>query len=319
MIGDWASLKKDPEKNSRGVALSKGLLLQGILKEAQSFGVEYFPNTNVTGVSQVDGGAVVESKTGDFEGRFVVAADGINSRIVRSLGLNKSRKFLGTSRSLCWVMSGVRPPDPEGHIFIFTMYGTFSIMPVCHEDHFHVCVICDDSNTKLDELLEQFTRNDPVFQKWFAGAKREKGTESSIANAWEAIEKPYSNNVIIVGDACWCEQFANPPALSSGHQVGCALIKAFIDESFNEEGVAQYLQWYDTHCFQPFGRQPMGGGISLTDFLTAEELDYLASLPEKPAPHTASFLKMFKTIIETYQPLAPRIQEEKPEILEKMK
>ena len=98
MVGDWAKLKKDPVKNSRGVALSKGLLLQGILGDAQSYGVEYFPDTNAMGVTTTSDGVLVETNKGEFRGRFVVAADGVNSRIVRSLGLNKQREFLSTSR-----------------------------------------------------------------------------------------------------------------------------------------------------------------------------------------------------------------------------
>ena len=98
MVGDWAKLKKDPVKNSRGVALSKGLLLQGILGDAQSYGVEYFPDTNAMGVTTMNDGVLVETNKGEFRGRFVVAADGVNSRIVRSLGLNKQREFLSTSR-----------------------------------------------------------------------------------------------------------------------------------------------------------------------------------------------------------------------------
>src|SRR5512137_3001209 len=96
MVGDWAELKKYPVKNSRGVALSKGKLLEGILNEARANGVEYFPNTNVTGVAPQDDAVIVETNQKDFQGRFVIAADGVNSRIVRALGLNKQRQFSGT-------------------------------------------------------------------------------------------------------------------------------------------------------------------------------------------------------------------------------
>ncbi|UCF86656.1 MAG: FAD-dependent monooxygenase, partial [Nitrospiraceae bacterium] len=137
MVGDWADLKKDPKKNSKGVALSKGLLLKSILKEAQSCGVDYFPNTNVLKVNAEGDRVSVETSQGEYSGRFVVAADGVNSRVVRSLGLNKERNFLGTSRYLTWVMTGVRPPDAEGMIFVIAMYGTFSVSQVCDEDHYH--------------------------------------------------------------------------------------------------------------------------------------------------------------------------------------
>jgi flavin-dependent dehydrogenase len=320
MLGDWAKLKKDPEKNSCGVALSKGRLLQGILTEAKTHGVEYFSDTNVVGVSTADDGASVETNRGDYEGRFVVAADGINSRIVRMLGLNRKRKFTGTRRNLCWVMTGVRPPDAEGFNFVFTMYGTFSTMPIYQEDHFHVGVMTDDPQVELEPLLERFTQEDPVFSPWFRGAERVSGTESCVVNVWEPIEKPYHNNIILVGDACWSSELSNIAALSAGYQLGYALTKAFIDKKFNEEGVAQYLEWYDTYCYKAYGRREYRGtGGDLARYLTGEEIDYLAALPAEPAPHTGSFLRVPKTIFETYRPLIPRIMEERPEIIEKLK
>jgi flavin-dependent dehydrogenase len=319
MVGDWAELKKDPEKNSRGIALSRGRFLHGILAEVQAKGVEYFPNTNAVGVTTAADGATVHTDKGDYEGKFIVAADGINSRIVRSLGLNKKRKFLGTTRYLTWTMTGVRPPDAEGLIFVYTMYGTFSIMQICDEDHSHVGILNSDPKVELEFLLKRFTGEDPVFSPWFKGAKRVGGAESCVVNGWEAIEKPYYKNVVLVGDACWCEQFAHPPSLSAGHELGHALTRAFIDEKFNEEGVAQYLEWYGTKCYKPYGSRAMGAGGSISDYLAAEELDYLAALPGKPAPHTASFYRLFTTIFETYQPLVPRIKEERPEIMKKFK
>jgi flavin-dependent dehydrogenase len=319
MVGDWAELKKDPDKNSRGIALSKGRFLEMILKEAKDFGVQYFPNTNAAGVTATDYGALVTTDKGDFEGRFVVAADGINSRLVRSLGLNKKRNFLGTTRYLTWTMAGVRPPDTEGLIFAYTMYGTFSIMQICQEDYSHVGILNSDPKVELTPLLERFTCGDPIFSQWFKGAKKVEGTESCVVNAWEAIEKPCHDNVVLVGDACWCEQFAHPPSLSAGYQLGHALTKAFIDEEFGEDGISQYLKWYDTHCYKPYGSRALGAGANIADHLTSEELDYLAALPEEAAPHTASFLGLFRTMFETYQPLVPRIKEEHPEILEKLK
>jgi len=318
MVGDWAELKKDPKKNTKGVALSKGLLLKSILKEAQSFGVEYFPNTNVQKVNAGGDRVSVETSQGEYNGRFVVAADGVNSRVVRSLGLNKKRNFLGTSRYLTWVMTGVRPPDAEGLIFVMTMYGTFSVSQVCDEDHYNVGIMSGDMKLDLEAQLERFTREDPVFSHWFREAKRTDDAECCAVNGWQAMEKPFYNNVIIVGDACWSEQFSNPPSLSAGYQLGHALTRAFMDKKFNEEGVAQYLEWYDSNIYKPYGQRAVGGG-SLVKYLTAEELDYLAAIVPKTIPSTASFLKVFNILLETYQPLLPQIEKERPEILEKFK
>ncbi len=316
-VGDWAELKKDPVKNSKGVALSKGKLLEGILAEAQSSGVEYFPDTNVTGVVIQDDGITVETNQKNFQGRFIVAADGVNSRIVRALGLNKQRQFSGTSRYLTRVMTGVVPPEVEGLLFIMTMYGTFSISQVCDKDHYHVTIVTNDPKDELEMLLERFTHDDPVFSPWFRNAKR-IDDECCVVNTLQAIERPFYRNVILVGDACWSYQFSNGLSLTAGYHLGYALTRAFLDGKINEEGVAQYLEWYDTQIYKPYGQLPFRGG-NLTKYLTAEELDYLAALPAEPAPSTASFTRVFHTILETYMPLSERIKEDHPAILEKFK
>jgi len=317
MVGDWAALKKDPVKNSKGVALSKGKLLEGILTEARSSGVEYFPNTNVTGVRMQDNGVVVETDRGEYEGRFAVAADGVNSRIVRSLGLNKERQFLGTTRYLTWAMTGVQPPDAEGLIFVFTMYGTFSISQTCDADHYHVGIMTSDPKEELESLLERFTQDDPVFSRWFRKAKSLERPESCVVNNWGAFEKPFYRNVILVGDAFATGQFSTFPSLSAGHQLGNALTRAFLDGKMNEEGVAPYLEWYSTYAYKP--GQRTFGGVNFNKYLTAEELDYLVSLVPEPLPPTASFSRVFTIILETYMPLSERIREDHPAILEKFK
>jgi len=260
----------------------------------------------------------VETDQGEYQGRFVVAADGINSRLVRALGLNKQRKFLGTSRYLTWVMAGVQPPDAEGLIFVMTMYGTFSITQTCDEDHYHVGIMTSNPKEELELLLERFTRDDPVFSPWFKKAKQAGGDESCVVNYWEAIEKPFYRNVILVGDACASGQFSTFPSFCAGNRLGHALTRAFFDGKINEEGVTPYLEWYKTYCYKPYGQQTFGG-TNLVKYLTSEELDYLAALAPEPLPPTASFTKVFTIILETYMPLVPRIKEEHPEILEKFK
>lgn len=315
-VGDWNELKKDPVKNSRGVALSKGRLLLGILNEACSLGVNYFPDTNVTGISIINGGIILETNKGKFKGRFVVAADGVNSRIVRLLGLNKGREFYGTTRYLTWVMTGVEPPESEGIIFAITPYGTFSISQVCEPDHYHVSIISHDPQEELETLLHKFIKDDPTFSCWFSRSRLAGKPESCVVNNWQAIEKPFYKNVILVGDACWSYQFSNPLSLTAGYYLGHALTKAFIDGELNEKGISQYLEWYENSIYKPYGQLSFGG-TDIGKYLTSNELDYLASLPEKPAPPTSSFGKLFHTIIETYMPLVPRIKKEHPEIIEK--
>jgi digeranylgeranylglycerophospholipid reductase len=318
-IGDWKELKKDPEKNSVGISVSKGRLLQGILDDAKANGVEFLPNTNVSDIKTTETGAVVTAGGEDYEGRYVIAADGVNSRIVRLMGLNKDRRFVGTYRNQTWLMEGIKIPESEGMIFILTMYGMFSALSVAEEGCFHIGASTYDPNVDLEARLQRLTNEDPVYSPWFKNANRLGLGESCVVNIWQAMEKPYKDHVILVGDACWTQEFSNSASLCAGHKLGHTLIKAFHDKKFDEEGLMPYFDWYKKYCFEPYGQTVLGGSGNLGDYLTAEEMDYLAALPEEPAPHTLSFFDLFKIIMETYSGLVPKISKEKPEIMKKLK
>jgi flavin-dependent dehydrogenase len=320
MIGDWKELRKDPEKYSKGINLSKGSLLEGILNDARKNGVDFMANANVTAVKSTDNGALVTAGNDTYEGRFVIAADGINSRIARLMGLNKDRRFVGTWCNQIWTLEGINIADSEGMIFVITMYGMFAVMPLAQKGRFHVGASTNKPNVDLSARLKQFTSKDPVYSPWFKNAKKidEEG-ESCVANIWEALEKPYKDHVVFVGDSFWIQEFSNVASLCAGHKLGHSLIKAFHDKQFDEEGLAPYFDWYSKYCFEPHGRRELGAGGSLWDYLTAEELDYLSALPPESAPPSLSFFGMFKTIMNTYMELFLKISEEKPDILTKLR
>jgi hypothetical protein len=115
-------------------------------------------------------------------------------------------------------MTGIEPPEAEGLLFIMTMYGTFSISQVCAADHYHVSMMTGEPKDELVSLMDRFIHDDPVFSPWFRNAKRVDDDECCVVNTWQAIEKPFYRNVILVGDACWSYQFSNLLALAAGYQ-----------------------------------------------------------------------------------------------------
>ena len=100
-----------------------------------------------------------------------------------------------------------------------------------------------------------------------------------------------------MGDSCWSQEFSIVASLCAGKKLGYTLLKAFLDNNLTEQGLSPYFEWYRKYCFEPHGKGIMaGGGISLSEYLSAEEIDYLVSLPDKPAPHTLSFYELFEII-----------------------
>ena len=58
--------------------------------------------------------------------------------------------------------------------------------------------------------------------------------------------------------------------------------------------------------------------ITIQDFLDADDLDYLAGLIKEPLEPTLNFYKLFGFVGETFGPLFPVIEKERPDVMEKL-
>jgi flavin-dependent dehydrogenase len=262
--------------------------------------VEVFPGTNVTDIKKAGNTVKVETDKRSFEGTFVIAADGINSRIARILGLNKERTFTGTQVDVSWVVEGEMPVDPGSFNFILAEKGTFYVMPSYKKDSYHV----------------RFTKEDKTYASWFKNVKM-VGRSNSVVNELSPIKEPFKDNVLLVGDAAWIRELSNMAALCSGWQAGQAIALALFNNKFDREGLASYLKWWEEDIYGPHGQSELAAG-EFQDFLSADEIDYLVSLVEKPLPATMDFYTFFGQIGRTYAELFPKIEEERPEVMAKL-
>jgi flavin-dependent dehydrogenase len=315
-LGSFSELKKDPLKNRTGVAVSKELLLKGILEDVKQYHVDIFPNVNITKLRKTPQGVMVEGSGNYFEGGFVIAADGINSRIASLLGFNENRPFFGTSRDTSWEIEGTACPDPEGFIFMVTPKGLFSMLPAAEGNHYHVYALTYSRENAPSELIKYIMYEDPVFSSWFKQSKL-CHIMSCVVNVYSPLAHPYKDNVLLIGDACWRREISNVGALSCGWMAGQAVSIAFNEGNFNEHGLRSYLQWYEKNFYTPYGKA-IPSALDFQDYLSADELDYLAELPGRTLPQTMDFLEMVKTIGKTYAELMSRISEERPDVLEKL-
>ena len=98
----------------------KGVLLRGLLEDIEKLGVTVLTGTLALKAENTQKGAKVLIKDqGDkywLEARKVIAADGINSRITESIGLNKERLLMGRFKVVQYIMEGVENPYPNSWI-----------------------------------------------------------------------------------------------------------------------------------------------------------------------------------------------------------
>lgn len=315
-FGDHEKLKKDPEKNRVGLSLDKELMLKGLLEDAEAGGVDIFPGTNVTGIEKKESGVVVTGNGKPFEGAFVIAADGVNSRIARIMGMNKERSFSATYSYRVWYLEGIEIPDIEGISFVFTMDGSFFVGSACHKGLYHVGASSYRPGDDLNAELTKFVYEDKVYSPWFKGAKK-TGECACVVNLLSPIKEPFKDNVLFIGDTAWLMEFSNAAAIVTGWKAANEVTLAILDGKINKEGISGYLEWWEKKFYEPYGQMDFKA-IKLQDFLNAGDIDYLAGLIKEPLISTMNFYKMLDTIGTTYEGLFPVIQEERPDVMEKL-
>jgi flavin-dependent dehydrogenase len=315
-FGDHEKQKEDPVKDRRGVAIDKEVLLKGLLEDVEAVGVDIFPGTNVTGIEKKEGSVVVTGNGEPFEGTFVIAADGVNSRIANLMGMNKERKYIGNLVDRVWHLEGIQIPEVAGITFIFNTYGFFFVTTICHKNQYHLGVSTYNARDDLEPKLNKIMYEDKVYSPWFKGAKK-TGETSCVVNLFSPIKEPFRDNVLFVGDSAWLLELTNPWAIMCGWKASNAVTLALLDGKINKEGISSYLEWWVKTFYEPYGSEEFKP-IHLEDFLSADDLDYLVGLIKEPFDATMNFFKMLHTIGNTYGGLFPLIQEERPDVMEKL-
>lgn len=302
-----------------GLMVNKGHLIQGMVNEAQANGVEVFTNTNINNVrKESDCVVVMDNRGSEYRGKFVIAADGVNSRIGRCLGFNKERTFLGTYKDVARTYEGAQIPDEDALLFGLGWNTSISFAPEMTEGHYHVAAASYNVNADLDAEMERVLRTEP-YATWFKNAKEIGHRVSCVSNIASPVPVPFKDNVLLVGDASWMQETGINGAILPGWSAANAVTEALIKGQINKEGITAYLEWYDKYWYQPSGKRlASSGGGEMRDFLSPEDINYLASLVGEPLPATMNFFVIMKALGTTFGALLPRIQEERPDIMQKL-
>lgn len=105
--------KKKGDYGKVTTRLDLEILLRCFLEEAQACSVDVFPGINVQKVTPVADGVTVEGSGQAYKARYLIAADGVNSRIAEQMGFNKERTYYCQLRAISRYVSGLEPPVPE--------------------------------------------------------------------------------------------------------------------------------------------------------------------------------------------------------------
>ena len=315
-IGDY-----EANASGRGMAavvFNKEALLEGLFEEAQTAGVDFYLERNVIDVRKTAAGVEVLTSNGDkITGTFCIAADGINSRLARRLGLNQERVFLFTSASVSYYITGVKFDRSE----MICMGNAFDHQGNLGSVHF--CMLPspyrDDEYwlyVNGDERLEFFTKRS-TFSKWFNKVEVTH-KRCAVINAWGPAREPFKDNVIFVGDSCWFAEAENTGALLSGHKAANAVCKALHTGKADREGVMDYIEWWqknwaETHDYKDFLCYPVFFRI-----FNEDELNYLHKVITQKLFWSLNPFNLYGHIMRGMQPHLDRIKKERPQLAEKL-
>jgi flavin-dependent dehydrogenase len=261
-----------------GFVFDKGLLLKGLLDDIEQSGVTVLNQTRGIRAENTSAGVKVEiqdskRKTSFIEARHAIIANGVNSRIVENLGLNKERKPLAPPlRILSYIMEGVECPYPLDS-WLSISYPSISTfinlwMGPMADGTRQVAATGKETDSPSDML--QRLLSSPHFSSWFKNATIVSKGGCAMSPRFP-IAEPVVGNIFIIGDSAAPAETWVQGALACGHQAVMSILGG---------DTQKYLRWWkESFAFNtPTWFEEMARYPALNMFFTDEEVDYLYGL-----------------------------------------
>ncbi len=296
-------LDRYPKHNDKPLAFffRKETFLSGLLSEAEKAGVEVLTETMALGAENTHDGVkvMVRTKSGEqtLEAKKAIAADGIESRIVDSLGLNQDRQgLLSRLKGVGYVMEGVENNLPASFLLISVpSINRFANVCIYTLANGQMMISTGTSaeglpSTALDKFLKL-----PRYAPWFKNARLVRKT--AYGNFIRTpIKEPVAGNVVIIGDAGATIETLIQGAVACGY-LG---VKAIEKELNGQNGYREYIDWWQ-QAFEfndPTYFSTVNRYFSLNSLCSDEEVDYLYKTLEGkvgvPAVLIEQNLELFK-------------------------
>ena len=317
------------EKKDSAVArvIDKETLLKGLFEDVSRAGVKFQSQTVSAGAEENGKGVRLKTirsgKTSWISGRFLLAADGVNSKIVESLGLNKNRKVIFDTSVVSYHMVNVKTPYDDSWVRFtgtdFTGVGGGSMLPKPVKDEKEPCVevYAPPVNFKKiseKDVMKRFFEH-PVVKDWFGEAKIIERFACRWT-VWTPIGKPAIGKIILVGDSAAFQEVENQGALMCGFRAA----NAVRDELEGKKGFEDYNRFWQ-EFFEFNDRKKVEESCRGAWFrnLNDEEIDYLYSLLE--GEHIDGYINHFESgskLLQILNKKIDKIKKERPEIAKLM-
>ncbi len=322
-LGDAKELKKLGDNGRIAMIHDKEVFFRCLLDEIDKIGVEVFPGINVTDVTRI--GENVRVKGGDksFEATYVIAADGTNSLIAEKMGFNKARDFFCKISSQSFYIRNAKIPELEVALscpdYVKEIPAFMVIFPWINEDEINAIFLTLDPYLALDEVSDYFMNKHPIYSKWFKDSEKLRKF-TSVESICSPIREPFSDNVLIVGDAGGTQEVENTGAMISGWRAGNAVATSVIENKVGIEvkGISHYLRWWKETYIDKYSHEDYVKNFTFSYILSGDDLNYLFGLIKEPLAPCFNPYEALNLISQAIQQAAPTIQQERPDILTRL-
>ncbi len=314
-----------PDGRPFAIKFDKGQLLWDLWKDCEKSGVELRPETLAYGGVDMGDCVRVDLKShgncSSIEARKLVIAEGANANLTGVFGLNNGRALFGTPFVLIYYIEGTHGFKPHSwNQFYGRAYhpgAEIIVAPSIEENIVELSVV---GNKKMlpETFFENITKNSPL-REHFADSRVVDKTGCAL-RSYASLNKPYSGNVIAIGDSAAHVEVIVQGALMCGYHAANA-VKNELD---GKNGFEEYTNWWN-EAFD-FNRTEFSEFISLYGSLAMmpkysdEEIDYLFSLLEgKVLDGNFSQFEVPKKVWRNILSYKAKIQSEKPLLFEKIK
>ena len=322
-LGDCKEQRGKGDDGRVGLAFDKEILLRCLLEEVQACSVDVFPGVNVDKVTSRSEGVRVEGSGQKFEGTYLIAADGVNSRIAQVMGFNEDRYYYCNVNFITYYLSGVKPPEPG--VVITTRgfldehgVGLFLVPRAVKGEHIAI-VISVDPRVDLEAAGDYFMKRE-FCASWFKNAKKVR-TLSAVCSCYSPIIEPYKDRVLIAGDVGSTQELENQGAMISGWKAGQAISTAVQEANLGLEvtGISKYAKWWKEAYINYYDQEAYIKAFSTPYILTtAEEVDYVNGLIKETLPACWHPYTLGVVLGNAMAKVIPIIQQERPDIVQKL-
>ncbi len=315
-----------PNNKPFAVKFDKGELLRSLSKACEKLGVEIRLETRAQKIEDNGNEVCVTVKCHGQEeriyGKKLIICEGANASLTEMIGLNEGRQLFGMPLVACYTFDETKDLDLQSwNQFYGNNYHPFAeVMVGSSLEGLHAMevVVMGTKDLKPEMLLKKVIGESPLKEK-LAGAKVIRKTGCAV-KSYASLKRPYKGNILIIGDSAAHVETLVQGALMCGYHAADAIKK----ELMGQKGFEAYTTWWNK-AFE-FNRMDslefvkLYGTLSIKGRFADDEIDYLfAMLEGNTLCGNFSQFETPKTLWRELLKMKMKIQEERPEIYEKMR